>query len=183
MAEAVAVHHPLHHSRSPAWTQRATSFGVFGILAVGAVYAVTALVADLTAMPTTTTLLPFVLLGVALSSGLVAFTIVSLLPVELILQVGSAAGFAMVFALLIAAIIWNIGTWYFGIPNSSSHALIGSIIGVGLMNQIMGGPNGTSGVDWSQATGVLRSLAFSPLVGFVLSAPAPSRRQARAAIP
>src|SRR5215813_13736729 len=89
---------------------------------------------------------------------------------KLILQVGSSAGFAMVFALLIAAIIWNIGTWYFGIPNSSSHALIGSIIGVGLMNQLMGGPNGTSGVDWSQATGVFRSLAFSPIVGFVMSA-------------
>src|ERR1700751_3488334 len=110
------------------------------------------------------------LLGVITSAGLVAFTIVSLLPVELILQVGSSAGFAMVFALLIAAIIWNIGTWYFGIPNSSSHALIGSIIGVGLANQLMGGPNGTSGVDWTQAAGVFRSLAFSPVIGFVLSA-------------
>src|SRR5215472_6878361 len=110
------------------------------------------------------------LIGVVSSAGLVAFTIVSLLPVELILQVGSSAGFAMVFALLIAAIIWNVGTWYFGIPNLSSHALIGSIIGVGLMNQLMGGPNGTSGVDWSQATGVFRSLAFSPVVGFILSA-------------
>jgi PiT family inorganic phosphate transporter len=75
----------------------------------------------------------------------------------------------MVFALLIAAIIWNIGTWYYGIPNSSSHALIGSIIGVGLMNQLMGGPNGTSGVDWGQAANVFRSLAFSPLVGFVFA--------------
>src|SRR5579862_2059096 len=112
----------------------------------------------------------FNLFGVLLSTGAVAFGIVSLLPVELILQVGSSAGFAMVFALLIAAIIWNVGTWWFGIPNSSSHALIGSIIGVGLMNQLMGGPNGTSGVDWSQATGVFKSLAFSPLVGFVLSA-------------
>src|SRR6266852_3206880 len=110
------------------------------------------------------------LIGVLLSSGAVAFGIVSLLPVELILQVGSSAGFAMVFALLIAAIIWNIGTWYFGIPNSSSHALIGSIIGVGLANQLMGGPNGTSGVAWSQATNVFRSLAFSPVVGFALSA-------------
>src|SRR5579872_5879716 len=112
----------------------------------------------------------FNFLGVLVSSGAVAFGIISLLPVELILQVGSSAGFAMVFALLIAAIIWNIGTWYFGIPNSSSHALIGSIIGVGLMNQLMGGPNGTSGVDWGQAAGVFRSLAFSPLVGFVFSA-------------
>ena len=71
------------------------------------------------------------LTGVLLSSGAVAFGIVSLLPVELILQVGSSAGFAMVFALLIAAIIWNVGTWYFGLPASSSDTLIGSIIGVG----------------------------------------------------
>ncbi len=70
------------------------------------------------------------LIGVLLSSGAVAFGIVSLLPVELILQVGSSAGFAMVFALLIAAIIWNVGTWYFGLPASSSHTLIGSIMGV-----------------------------------------------------
>ena len=64
-------------------------------------------------------------LGVLASSGLVAFAIVSLLPVELILQVGSKAGFAMVFALLVAAIIWNLGTWYLGLPASSSHTLIG----------------------------------------------------------
>jgi inorganic phosphate transporter, PiT family len=112
----------------------------------------------------------FNFLGVMASSGAVAFGIISLLPVELILQVGSSAGFAMVFALLIAAIIWNVGTWYFGIPNSSSHALIGSILGVGLMNQFMGGPNGTSGVDWNQAVGVGKSLLFSPIAGFVLSA-------------
>ncbi len=97
----------------------------------------------------------FNFLGVLLSSVAVAFGIISLLPVELILQVGSNAGFAMVFALLIAAIIWNLGTWYFGIPNSSSHALIGSIIGVGLMNQLMAANgSGTSGVDWDQALGV-----------------------------
>ena len=207
-------HHPLHHTRTPAWTHRATNFGVFGILAVGAIYAATSLIGDLSNLPPNTAVLPFVLLGIALlialgfefvngfhdtanavatviythsmpaqvavvwsgvwnllgvlaSSGLVAFTVVSLLPVELILQVGTSAGFAMVFALLIAAIIWNIGTWYFGIPNSSSHALIGSIIGVGLANQLMGGPNGTSGVDWGQAVGVFRSLGFSPVVGFI----------------
>src|SRR3974377_397092 len=65
----------------------------------------------------------FNLLGVLASSGAVAFGIISLLPVELILQVGSHAGFAMVFALLIAAIIWNLGPWAFGLPASSSHAL------------------------------------------------------------
>src|SRR6266436_9092300 len=75
--------------------------------------------------------------GVVSSTGAVAFGIVSLLPVELILQVGSGAGFAMVFALLTAAILWNLGTWYFGLPSSSSHTLIGSVIGVGLANQLL----------------------------------------------
>ncbi|AQH00187.1 nuclease PIN [Burkholderia sp. KK1] len=106
-------------------------------------------------------------IGVLVSSGAVAFGILQLLPVELILQVGSSAGFAMVFALLIAAIIWNLATWYFGLPSSSSHTLIGSIIGVGLMNQLLRGPNGTSGVDWSQAAGVGKSLLLSPVVGFI----------------
>jgi PiT family inorganic phosphate transporter len=81
----------------------------------------------------------FNFLGVVSSTGIVAFGIISLLPVELILQVGSNAGFAMVFALLVAAILWNLGTWYFGLPASSSHTLIGSIIGVGITNQLMSG--------------------------------------------
>jgi PiT family inorganic phosphate transporter len=105
-------------------------------------------------------------LGVLTSSGLVAFGIISLLPVELILQVGSKAGFAMVFALLVAAIIWNLGTWYFGLPASSSHTLIGSIIGVGIANQLISAKTGTSGVDWGQATNIGKSLLLSPIVGF-----------------
>jgi PiT family inorganic phosphate transporter len=104
--------------------------------------------------------------GVLLSSGAVAFTIITLLPVELILQVGSGSGFAMVFALLIAAILWNLGTWYFGLPASSSHTMVGSIIGVGIANQLMNPRQGTSGVDWGQAAGVGRSLLISPIVGF-----------------
>jgi len=106
-------------------------------------------------------------IGVLTSSGGVAFAIITLLPVELILQVGSTAGYAMIFSLLIAAIVWNLGTWAFGIPNSSSHALIGSIMGVGLANQLMA-PAGqaTSGVDWNQATTVFQALLFSPLVAF-----------------
>ena len=110
------------------------------------------------------------LLGVLASSGAVAFGIVSLLPVELILQVGSAAGYAMVFALLIAAIIWNLGTWFLGIPASSSHTLIGSIVGVGVANALMRGKDGTSGVDWDQVTKVGEALLFSPVFGFFLSA-------------
>src|ERR1700735_3818549 len=105
-------------------------------------------------------------IGVVLSSGAVAFGIVSLLPVELILQVGSKAGFAMVFALLVAAIIWNLGTWWFGLPASSSHTLIGSVIGVGIANQLINGRSGTSGVDWGQAKNIGYSLLLSPIVGF-----------------
>jgi inorganic phosphate transporter, PiT family len=112
----------------------------------------------------------FNLFGVLMSSGAVAFGIVSLLPVELILQVGSSAGFAMVFALLIAAIIWNVGTWYFGLPASSSHTLIGSIMGVGITNALLRGRSGTSGVDWSQAAGIGKALLLSPLFGFALAA-------------
>jgi len=112
----------------------------------------------------------FNLFGVLLSSGAVAFGIVSLLPVELILQVGSSAGFAMVFALLIAAIIWNVGTWYFGLPASSSHTLIGSIMGVGIANALLRGRDGTSGVDWSQAANIGKALLLSPLFGFALAA-------------
>ena len=109
-------------------------------------------------------------LGVVLSTGGVAFGIISLLPVELILQVGSGAGFAMVFALLAAAIIWNLGTWYFGLPSSSSHTLIGSIIGVGIANQFVNSGVATSGVDWKQAMNIGRTLLISPIVGFVCAA-------------
>lgn len=112
----------------------------------------------------------FNFLGVLFSSGAVAYGITALLPVELILQVGSSAGFAMVFALLIGAILWNLGTWYMGLPASSSHTLIGSIIGVGVANQLMARSGATSGVDWAQAAKVGYSLLFSPLIGFVAAA-------------
>jgi PiT family inorganic phosphate transporter len=106
------------------------------------------------------------LTGVLRSAGTVAFTIITLLPVELILKVSSGSGFAMVFALLIAAILWNLGTWWFGLPASSTHTMTGSIIGVGVANQLLSGGNGTSGVDWAQATKVFEVLLVSPLVGF-----------------
>ncbi|HTG03840.1 MAG TPA: inorganic phosphate transporter [Bradyrhizobium sp.] len=112
----------------------------------------------------------FNFLGVLFSTGAVAFGIVSLLPVELILQVSSGAGFAMVFALLIAAILWNLGTWWLGLPASSSHTLIGSIIGVGVANALMRGRDGTSGVDWGKATEIGYALLLSPLVGFICAA-------------
>jgi len=108
----------------------------------------------------------FNLAGVLASTGTVAYAVITLLPVELIIQVSSGAGFAMVFALLIAAIIWNLGTWWFGLPASSSHTMVGSIIGVGVAHQIFSPHFGTSGVDWDQALKVLKVLLISPILGF-----------------
>jgi PiT family inorganic phosphate transporter len=110
-------------------------------------------------------------LGVLTSTGAVAFGILALLPVELIVNVGSAAGFAMVFALLVSAIIWNLGTWYLGLPASSSHTLIGAIVGVGLANSLLAGgrPFG-DGVNWGKVQDVGLSLGISPLIGFFAAA-------------
>jgi inorganic phosphate transporter, PiT family len=111
----------------------------------------------------------FNFLGVMLSSGTVAYAIIALLPVELILNVGSGAGYAMILALLLAAVLWNLATWAVGLPNSSSHTLIGSILGVGLANQLMtsSGPGGGVGVDWAQVQKILTALLVSPMIGFL----------------
>jgi len=76
----------------------------------------------------------------------------------------------MVYALLCSAIVWNLGTWYFGLPSSSSHTLIGSIIGVGVANALLHGRSGTSGVDWDQAVKVGYALLLSPVIGFICAA-------------
>ncbi len=107
------------------------------------------------------------LLGVLWSSGAVAYSIVALLPVELVLNAGSGAGFAMIFSLLISAMIWNIGTWYLGLPASSSHTMIGAIMGVGVANAIMGGNSWMGGINWHKAQEVGAALLLSPLVGFI----------------
>ena len=109
------------------------------------------------------------LAGVLFSSGTVAFAVITLLPVELILHVHSGAGFAMVFALLLAAILWNLGTWWLGLPSSSSHTLVGSIIGVGLANQLLTPHLGSNGVDWEQVMKVMKALFISPVIGFIFA--------------
>ncbi len=108
------------------------------------------------------------LIGVLSASGAVAFGIVALLPVELVINIGSTAGFAMVFSLLLSAITWNLGTWYLGLPASSSHTLIGSIMGVGLANSMMQGGVAAfgAGVNWAKAKDIGMALLISPLVGF-----------------
>jgi len=111
------------------------------------------------------------LIGVLTSGGAVAFAVLALLPVELVLNVGSGAGFAMVFSLLISAIIWNLGTWYMGLPASSSHALVGAIMGVGLANSWLSGTHTFGeGVNWAKTADVGASLLISPVMGFCLAA-------------
>src|ERR1700761_3072342 len=110
------------------------------------------------------------LTGVLVSNGAVAFGIVALLPVELVIHVGSGAGAAMVFAILASAIIWNLGTWWLGLPASSSHTLIGSIIGVGLANSMLTpGHVFGDGVNWSKVQDTGTALSLSPVLGFIIA--------------
>lgn len=111
----------------------------------------------------------FNFLGVLLGGVGVAYAIVHLLPVELLLDVNNGRGLAMVFSLLAAAITWNLGTWFFGIPASSSHTLIGSILGVGLANALITGTSVADGVNWQKAIDIALSLLASPLAGFLVA--------------
>jgi phosphate/sulfate permease len=107
--------------------------------------------------------------GVLLGGTAVAFSIVNLLPVDLLVEANSTAALVMVLSLLLAGVLWNLGTWYLGIPVSSSHTLIGSILGVGLANSLLTG-NGLRGVNWGKAGEVGLALLVSPLIGFVSAA-------------
>src|SRR5215813_6551086 len=99
----------------------------------------------------------------------VAFDIFNLLPVDMLAASSSARSIVMVLSLLLAGIIWNLGTWWYGLPVSSSHTLIGSILGVGLANSLMTRGN-MSGVNWAKATEVGLSLVISPIIGFAAAA-------------
>jgi PiT family inorganic phosphate transporter len=109
-------------------------------------------------------------LGVFIGGIAVAMSIINLLPVDLLVADGTGAGLAMLLALLLAAIAWNLGTWYFGLPSSSSHTLIGAIVGVGLANSMLPGHEFGVGVNWAKAGDVGLALLISPLVGFTLAA-------------
>lgn len=98
----------------------------------------------------------------------VAMGIVNLLPVEILVDQQLSHGMSMIFALLISAIIWNLGTWYFGLPASSSHALIGSILGIGLAYYFLPESTGTA-VNWTKAQEIGLSLLISPIFGFAFA--------------
>lgn len=108
--------------------------------------------------------------GVFFGGIAVALSIIYLLPTELLTHSNSGAGLAMVFALLLSAILWNVGTWYLGLPSSSSHTLIGAILGVGLANGLGNGASLAQSVHWGKAAEIGLSLVISPVVGFVATA-------------
>jgi phosphate/sulfate permease len=108
-------------------------------------------------------------LGVMLGGTAVAFAIVNLLPVDLLIENSSLRTIVMVISLLLSGVIWNLATWWYGLPVSSSHTLIGSILGVGLMNSLLTRGN-MSGVNGSKAVEVALSLLISPLLGFTAAA-------------
>lgn len=108
-------------------------------------------------------------LGVLLGGTTVAFSIVNLLPVDLLINGTGAKSIVMVMSLLLAGVIWNLGTWWMGLPVSSSHTLIGSILGVGVTNSLM--TSGTfEGVNWAKALDVGKALVLSPIIGFFFAA-------------
>ncbi|MBW0454226.1 MAG: anion permease [Candidatus Kinetoplastibacterium crithidii] len=111
----------------------------------------------------------FNFLGVLTGGVGIVYTIVHLLPVELLLNVNSTRGLIMIFSMVSAAIIWNLGTWFFGIPASSSHTLIGSILGVGLANAWENSIPIQDGVNWDKAIDVGLSMIVSPIIGFILA--------------
>jgi len=104
-------------------------------------------------------------LGVLLGGISVAVGIINLLPVETLVDQNIAHSLSMVIALLLTAIFWNLGTWYLGIPCSSSHTLIGSILGVGLAYSLLPEAAGDA-VNWDKAADIGLSLLISPLFGF-----------------
>src|SRR6185312_276006 len=106
----------------------------------------------------------FNFLGCYVGGIAVALSILKLLPVELLAS-SSGVGMAMVMALLLSAILWNLGTWYFGLPASSSHTLIGATVGVGLANSLMPGHSFGSGVNWHKVQEIGMSLLLSPMFG------------------
>jgi inorganic phosphate transporter, PiT family len=108
-------------------------------------------------------------IGVMVGGISVAYALVEILPPEVLSPPSGAPAVAMLVALLVSALFWNIGTWWFALPNSSSHCLIGALIGIALGNALLRARSLSEGVHWGQLWSVLEALALSPVLGFVLS--------------
>jgi inorganic phosphate transporter, PiT family len=107
--------------------------------------------------------------GVIVGGVAVAYALVELIPPDVLSPPNGGIAVGMLGSLFISALVWNIGTWWFGIPNSSSHALIGALIGIAIENSLSHGRGLGGGVDWHQIGLVLSSLLVSPLLGFALA--------------
>ncbi len=105
-------------------------------------------------------------LGVLAGGIGVAYTIVHLLPLDILVSSDKSTTLIMIFSLLLSAMTWNLSTWYFGLPTSSSHALIGSLIGVSAIFGVMNGFELSQSINWRAVYIILGALALSPLVGF-----------------
>jgi PiT family inorganic phosphate transporter len=108
-------------------------------------------------------------LGVIIGGIAVAYALVELIPADVLSPPNGGIAAGMLVALFTSALVWNIGTWLLGIPNSSSHALIGSLIGIAVSTALTHGRGLKDGVDWHQVWNVLGSLLLSPLLGFGLA--------------
>ncbi len=109
-------------------------------------------------------------LGVITGGVGVGMAIVSLLPIDLLIDQNVYHAIAMVMAMLISAIIWNFGTWYFGLPSSSSHTLIGAIMGVGLGFALLPeNQTGAAAINWDKVKDIFTGLFIAPLLGFTLA--------------
>ena len=106
-------------------------------------------------------------LGVLIGGIAVAYALVEILPPEVLSPPDGNPAVAMLTALLVTALAWNIGTWALGIPNSSSHALIGSLVGISIAGVLQRHDSLRDGVDWGQIVKVLEALLASPILGFV----------------
>lgn len=111
----------------------------------------------------------FNFLGVMLGGLSVAYAIVHLLPTDLLLNMGSSHGLMMIFSMLLAAIIWNLSTWYLGLPASSSHTLIGAIIGTGLTHAFMSDSSIIDALNIPKMRDIFLSLILSPFIGLIVS--------------
>jgi inorganic phosphate transporter, PiT family len=107
--------------------------------------------------------------GVLIGGIAVAYALVELIPAEVLSPPDGGPAVAMLVALFVAALFWNIGTWWLALPNSSSHCLIGALIGVALGNAFVRSRSLTEGVHWAQLLKVLEALALSPILGFLLA--------------
>ncbi len=107
--------------------------------------------------------------GVLVGGIAVAYALVELLPPNVLSPPDGSPAVAMLVALFAAACFWNLATWWFGIPNSSSHCIIGALIGISLGSALIETRPVGQAVDWSQIWTVLRALAVSPILGLVLA--------------